>query len=76
MNFVAEKRKSFCPICGSELVKLRYVGSLIDPFFLLYGRNFDADYLEQPKISWLVPEVAWERVTSSVSYKYNSEDLD
>ena len=75
MKVAVELRKSFCPICQSELVRLRYVGSLIDPFFLLYGRNFDADYMEQPEMKIFVPEVAWVRVVSSVSYGYCDEEL-
>ena len=74
MKVTVELRKSVCPICGHDLVKLRYVGSLIDPFFLLYARNFEADYLEQPKIEWVVPEVVWVRDVSSGNYKYRSED--
>jgi hypothetical protein len=72
MKVTVEMRKSVCPICQHDLVKLRYNGSLLDPYFLRYAKNFFVFHKETThKI--LMPEVVWERVVSSGSHKYRGE---
>ena len=75
LKVTVELRKSVCPICQHDLVKLRYNGSKLDFWFLICGDCF-VPYEEQPKIEWLTKEVVWERVVSSVSYKPKYEDYD
>lgn len=72
MKVTEELRKSVCPICQHDLVKLRYMGWKLDFWFLIAGTCF-VPYEEQPRVEWLAPEVVWERVVSSVSYKYRDD---
>jgi len=68
LKVTKEMRKPFCPICGEPLVKLRYVGWMLDCWVLWVG-NSEVSYLEEPRVEWFAPVIAWERILSSVSYE-------
>ena len=62
LKVTAEMRKSVCPICQHDLVKIRYHGSNLDFWMRLYGGGFFAEYEERPDWKLLAKEVVWEEV--------------
>lgn len=66
--------KSRCIICGEPLVKLRYTGSRLDTFVLIYGGRCSVPLKEETDWALEMPEVVWERYVPSVSHRYNSEN--
>jgi len=75
MKVTVEMRKAFCPLCKRDLLMLRYNGLDLDTLFLQNVKNIWVKLKED--VDWsLAKEVVWERVVSSVSYGYGSEELD
>ena len=73
MKVTAELRKSVCPICQHDLVKMRYNGKALDVWMLLYTGGFLASLKEDADWVLLEKEVVWEQVVSSGSYEYRRD---
>ena len=63
LKVTAEMRKSVCPICQHDLVKMRYHGSKLDVWMLSYGGGFFADFVEEGFLRGS-KEVVWQVVVN------------
>jgi len=68
LKVTTEYKKSVCPICQHDLVKVRYHGRFMDRW-VAYGGAFFADFEEDTVLVTSPKEVVWE-VVDSDSHKY------
>ena len=71
MKIESEDRKRVCPICGHDLVKIRYCGMKRGSCIRIYGGGFVGNFEEEGFIRG-TKEVVWQEVVSG-SHKYRGE---